>query len=401
MSSLNSWARSAQAPLMMAVCFVLPMRVSYVYFLSGLLLIAVLFSGGLRERLAGAINSRPCQMALAYFAVVLVSLLWTENIKTGWHFLGRHVPFLLFGLYWSVSGISGRERGLGAFVSGLVVCALMAHYNWLQQFHFPDWPRGVRVFKSVEDTAPFVDRIMYAPMLALGACIALDRLLSGWRKDRVFLWFSAFFLLLSNLAFSGGRAGVVAFATMLVLMIFMRAKSWPRALAVSSLTIIFVFGSLYSISSYFRERTDSAVDNIRVFEKYHHTSVGERFIYWNTSARVFLNNPLLGVGAGDFQSEYVKARPARWADTPDSYNPHNQFLLTAATTGLLGLGILGCFFLSLLRSSSDRRTLVLMSGFLVASMFESYLWRSNTSLAFMVLMAVTVAPGLAIPGARQ
>lgn len=393
MTSLGDWIRTVQVPLLMAVCFVLPMRVSYVYILSGLLLFSVIFAGELRGRLSFIIHSRSCQMAVSYFCVVLVSMLWTDDYSAGWHFVGRHIPFLLFGLYWSVSSVTIRERCLNAFILGLVVCALMAHYNWLQQFYFPDWWRGVRVFKSPEDTAPFVDRIMYAPILALGACVALDRLMSSFFTKFFLLWLFVVALLLSNLAFSGGRAGMVAFSVMFVLMVFVRYSFSFRALVVAFSVLLMAFSFLYSGQDYFRARVDATVGNLIDFENSHNTSEGQRLIYWRTSAEMFLKNPFVGVGAGDFQSEYVKARPARWADTPDSYNPHNQFLLTAATTGVLGLGVLGAFLLSLLRVSNDRRTLVLMIGFAVASMFESYLWRSNTCLTFMVLMAVTAAPG--------
>lgn len=388
MTALRPFAQASQIYLLMAVCFVLPMRVSYVYLLSALLLLAVLFSGGFHDRLRGMIRSRSCRLAVAYFGVVLLAMLWTENHNEGWHFVGRHLPFLLFALYWTVAEVSSRERCLNAFVAGLVTCALLAHYNWLQHYYFPDWPRGIRVFKSAEDTAPFVDRIMYAPILALGSYIALEKLLTKRSMVAIAAWFLLVALLLSNLAFSGGRAGMVAFATMVVVMIFQRLASWPRALAVSTVVVIFAFSALHTGSSYFRERADAALNDLRNFETNHHSSVGERLIYWTTSAQVFLKHPLIGVGSGDFQAEYVNTRATRWADTPDSYNPHNQFLMTAATTGLLGLGVLIAFVASIVRASDDRRAVVLMSGFLVACLFESYLWRSNTSLTFMVLMAL-------------
>lgn len=388
---LSDCVRRVQAFLLMAVCFVLPMRASYVYVISGFLLIAVALDERLRDHLSVLVRSRPCQLAIAYFSVVLFSMLWTENNDAGWRFVGRHVPFLLFCLYWVVATSKIREVCLNSFVSGLVVCALLAHYNWFQHFYFPELPRGIRVFKSLEDTAPFVDRIMYSPLLAVGLYIALDRLFSCFSFKSVFCWFFVVLLLASNLSFSGGRAGMVAFSAMFVLMVLVRYSFSFRALFLSFSIVFVAFSFLYFSQDYFRSRVDAAVVNLKGFENFHGTSEGERLIYWGTSAIVFIQNPLLGVGAGDFQSEYVKARPERWKDSPDSYNPHNQFLLTAATTGLLGLGVLCAFFVSLLKEGG-RRTLIIMSGFLVASIFESYLWRSNTSLAFMALMAVTVAP---------
>src|SRR5690606_3064561 len=115
-----------------------------------------------------------------------------------------------------------RERYLTAFLAGLLACALLAHYNWLQLHFFPEWPRGIRVDKTPSDTAPFVDRIMYAPALALGSYLALRRLLEApaLRGRLVWLIFSA--VLISNLLFSGGRAGMMMFAAMCVALIFER-----------------------------------------------------------------------------------------------------------------------------------------------------------------------------------
>src|SRR3546814_6692267 len=71
--------------------------------------------------------------------------------------------------------------------------------------------RGIRVHKGLNDTAPFVDRIFYAPILALGAYFSLSRIFYTKGAARC-IAIAASLLLIFNLSFSGGRAGMVMFA---------------------------------------------------------------------------------------------------------------------------------------------------------------------------------------------
>ena len=153
----------------------------------------------------------------------------------------------------------------------------------------------------------------------------------------------------------------------------------------------------YQTSDYFAQRVDAIGTDLQSFEQNPNTSVGQRMVYWATSWAVFTEHPLIGVGSGDFQAEYTRAKPEKWAMTPDSYNPHNQYLMTGVTTGLLGLAALAAIFAFAARGG-DARSRTVLAGFAVVCLFESYLWRSNTALAFAVLVAVLTAPSRAGPG---
>ena len=337
------FSKQTRVWLFSAICFALPMRVSFVYVLSALLLIVWLAEGGAVEKIKNILHSRVCLAFLAYYLIFILAMLWTEDVTAGWEMVGRQKPFLLFLLYWSSAEPEYRERYISAFIAGLIVCAVFAHYNLMQLYWFPDWPRGVRVFKSLEDTAPFVDRIMYAPILALGAYFSLHRAVFAVHMSARVGAIVITLLLLSNLSFSGGRAGMVMFVVLCIALVFKRITARRTALMLCTALLPLVFFSAYNTSRFFAERIDSAVTDIRVFDKNPNTSVGQRLVYWTTSFQLFIRNPVFGVGSGDFQKEYAKIKPARWQATPDSYNPHNQFLMTAATIATLGVAAL--FFL--------------------------------------------------------
>jgi len=373
--------------LLSAICFALPMKASFVYVLSGLLLLVWLAEGGIAEKIKNILRSRVCLAFLAYYLVFLLAMLWTEDATTGWRMVERQKPFLLFLLYWSSAEPEYRERYISAFIAGLIVCAVLAHYNLMQLYWFPDWPRGVRVFKSIGDTAPFVDRIMYAPILALGAYFSLHRAVFSISMSSRLCAIGITSLLLSNLSFSGGRAGMVMFIVLCIALVFQRIAARRKALVICAVFLPLFFFSAYNTSGFVAERIDNAIADIRVFDKNPNTSVGQRLVYWTTSFQLFIRNPVIGVGSGDFQKEYAKIKPERWQATPDSYNPHNQFLMTAALTGLIGLMLLLFIFYSAAVSGNDARTKTVLIGFAAVCMFESYFWRSNTALTFSSILA--------------
>lgn len=365
----------------------LPMKASFVYVLSALLLLVWILEGGFSEKLRNILRSKLCWAFFSYFLIFVIGMLWTDDVTSGWAMVRRQIPLLLFLLYWSSAESKFRENYITAFIAGLSVCAILASYNMLQLHWLQEWPRGIRVFKGNADTAPFVDRILYTPILALGIYFSLWRVFSDEGAARI-LAITTSCLLALNLLFSGGRAGMVMFVALIIILIFQRTKKLAAAIIFCIVVIPLTSFFAYNADGYFAHRVDQAISDIHTFKENPNTSVGLRLVYWTTSFHVFLQHPLIGVGSGDFQKEYTQAKPAKWADTPNSYNPHNQFLMTAVTTGLVGFLILVGVFSAAIRGSNDKRMKAIILGFVVVCLFESYLWRSNTALTFSVIVAV-------------
>ena len=115
------------------------------------------------------------------------------------------------------------------------------------------------------------------------------------------------------------------------------------------------------------------------------------------SWRIFSEHPLTGVGSGDFRDAYrdVNARHTpQWTPT---HNPHSQYFLVLTTTGLMGGIVLLLVYLPppLFRipyhDGLDRLRVALPVLYLIISAFESYLWRTNTSLMFVLFSAMLYA----------
>jgi O-antigen ligase len=65
-----------------------------------------------------------------------------------------------------------------------------------------------------------------------------------------------------------------------------------------------------------------------------------RYEYWKVAVRSFADHPLIGVGAGGFQAEWLRERPFR----EGVRDAHSLYLETAAELGLVGLALLALLF---------------------------------------------------------
>jgi len=137
-------------------------------------------------------------------------------------------------------------------------------------------------------------------------------------------------------------------------------------------------------------------------------SVTSRFEMWKASWDIFLKNPVLGVGWGNYQknAEILVKKGERNALASAFDHPHNQFVSAMVSGGIVALvAILMLFFIPAkifytACKSADRSVnaqqialagLVLMIGFAVFNLSESFLERSRTTTFFIFYLAVFMA----------
>ena len=386
---LNSW-------LLAALFFMIPIQVAPAYILSALMLLLWMIEGRFGEKLH-AFRAEPLVWIFAaYYGVFLLSMLWTSDTAWGWRMVSRQNFFLLFPLYFTVARREHVPHYLTAFLLSIGLCELLAYYNWTQMHALPQLPVGIRVEKSPMDTAPFVDRIMYTPALALAGYVAGHQVLFG-KIGRAAKVACAILLVTTtgNLLFSGGRAGMVGFLVLLAVLVFQRFSRRPLVAAAVACVIVggVVVGG-YQSSEYFRSRVDLAVEEVRHYEDMPLSSVGLRITYTMNAWRIFVANPLLGVGAGDYPVEYKKMNEIHTPQWVPAWNPHNQYLLALTSAGLPGGILLALVLVFPLfrarRAPSDGRQRMRVAVpvlLIVICLFESYLMRSNVSMMYVLFTA--------------
>ncbi|MBU0601537.1 MAG: O-antigen ligase family protein [Gammaproteobacteria bacterium] len=384
---INSW-------LLAGVFFCIPLQVAPAFWLSALMLLLWFVEGRYAARLRVLAAEPLVWLFAAYFGAYLLSMLWTEDVAWGWRMVGKQQFFLLFALYFSVARREHLGRYIAAFLLSIAMCEALAFYNWTQMHVWPGLPDGIRVDKGLEDTAPFVDRMMYTPALALAGYLAGHRVLFDTRTLRERLPYVLLFGTTAlNLLISGGRAGLLGFLVLLTLLVFQRFARRPLlAAALAALLAGGIVLGGYQTGDYFRERVDRGVDELLHYEERPNSSIGLRIVYALNASRMIGEHPLLGVGIGDFRSEYEKINAIHTPLWGPIYNPHNQYLYAWANAGLAaGVLLLLVLGYPLLRRGPDdgrqriRHALPML--FIPICFFESYLMRSNLSMMYVAFLA--------------
>lgn len=386
---INSW-------LLAALFFLIPIKVAPAYVLTAVMLGLWLIEGRHAEKWEALRSHPPAWIFHGFFWVMAASLLWTEHWDEGRRNVLRYTFVALAPMFFWVARREHRPRYVLAFLAGLLLCEVLAYYNWLQINLFTQWPEGPLLkSKGLQETAPFVDRILYAPALAFGGYLAARGVLTSQGRTRA-AYAAMLLLTFGNLVFSGGRTGLAAF---LVLVMLLVVQQFPGRALVGSMVALLV-GVLVSVAVYLssdshaRERLHRIVAEAADPQAKVGSSVGERYTFTVNTLRIIAEHPVLGVGAGDYTAEYREVNRRYTPQWKYTFNPHNQFLFSLVTAGALGGAALlllywGPYFIY--RREADELAAVRLAlpvFFTVISLAESYLWRSNTCLLFVAFSAM-------------
>ena len=278
--------------------------------------------------------------------VAIAGLSLTEHLSDGLGIVNKLATLPLAYLVIAVlvdaadSGPSGSrtaETALLVFIAGVLLLDGIAALTYLgiigqRKFTLPVYPMNVH-------------HIWFSNLNAVGLYAALSFLFFGMVKSNralriflaVFLVFAVFSILfsLSRTAWFGLFAAGIVLSYLLA-----RTKRW-FLLALATM----IAGCLlaYQFSAIVQSRVNSIFSDIALYTRGEtFSNVGDRFVMWKAAFSMFLSNPLMGVGTGDYMAtmrEYIAA-----GTVPErilGFNqPHNMYLFALATNGLLGLAAL-------------------------------------------------------------
>jgi O-antigen ligase len=143
-----------------------------------------------------------------------------------------------------------------------------------------------------------------------------------------------------------GRTGYLVLVALATYLFYCRFGKKGLALA---LFFSLAIGTLaYQLSDTFYDRTRTAIAEAQAWKPKagDKSSIGLRLDYYSNTLAIIKDHPWFGVGVGGFEVAYsAKIKGTQMAP---SNNPHNQYLLTSAQFGLLGMVALISLFATLL-----------------------------------------------------
>ena len=242
----------------------------------------------------------------------------------------------------------------------------------------------------------------------------------GWFRSKahwqMFIPIIAFYLALLASVLSQSRGGWLAVPFVFIIFFWYSGRAidlWKRVVATMGL-IVLLF-SLYLIPQTGVEiKIATSVENFTEYvnsDSSHwsrDTSIGARLESWKASWRIFLENPLVGVGWGNYQENArVFIEAGLYHKSAGYYNhPHNQYFSSMVSGGALGLlATLALFIIPIMifirvikspNNTDDARRialagLIMVVGFAVFNLTESFLERSRPVAFFLFYLAVCMA----------
>ncbi|WP_167527630.1 O-antigen ligase family protein [Desulfosarcina alkanivorans] len=155
------------------------------------------------------------------------------------------------------------------------------------------------------------------------------------RSNGIFIRLSALIFIVAGLVLiflTQSRGGFVALVVSLIILFF-----WSKKISKSIKIALLVIGAfIISVAPVNFERFSTLMS---IEDDYNLTSPTGRIEIWKTGLRMMIDNPLTGVGVGNFaraigyERQEIGSGPARWQ------SPHNSLIEVGTEAGFIALGL--------------------------------------------------------------
>ena len=299
--------------------------------------------GALRSGTLNFVRNRSYLSISLLFVVVLLSGLWSEEYPFWLDRTRVRLPFLV--LPWAFANFPPLNiRQYTSIIYLLVLSLILLAAGSMVNF----WLDTDTVLGGLGEGQPVPvlrQHIRFSLMIVVGVLSGgwLVSKADYWSSNQERRWFAigiAFlFVVLHILSVRSALVAMYAALAFTVFRYLYLTRQWKQGI------IAIVFLAMAPVIAY--QRMESLQQRIAymVYDWQHFNSKdggesysdSERFISLYVGVQMWLENPLLGVGTGDLETEILKMTERlypRYAETPKL--PHNQFIYILAATGIFG-----------------------------------------------------------------
>lgn len=368
-------------------CFFIPLSTSLMGATATLATVFWLLSGNIFSLPRLMKNNLSVSLAIALFLLLIVAVVYSPApLNDALASLKKYRELVYFAMVVSLFRDNEGAAMLAedSFVAGCVVLLLISY----------------GIFFSIIPSERFGHSVVYhithSLFMAVLAFWCLQRIFES--RQYVYLWLGLFLLTTINLFYiAPGRTGMLIYIALIILTLCQRF-SWKKSLAA-----MFLVSSAMSVafftSSNFSSRVNEAVGEMRSYQaESSRTSLGMRFDWYRNSIDLIKQKPFFGHGTGSFRT--VQEDLIKDGDTQSTDNPHNEYLLLAVQTGLVGMFLfIALFFAQVIVSiklQPPKR--YLLQGVVVAMsvgcLMNSFLFDSHPGHFYAIISAILATPSI-------
>ncbi len=364
--------------------FCIPLSLDLIRILALLIIILWFVQGEIKSKIA-LIKKEPFFLSIGILLLILlISLLWTDidNLTFGIKYIKRYWYILpMFVIYTSIDK-KFISIALSGFIAGMFISELVSYSIFFEFIHI----NGA----NHKDPAPFMHHTLYSVFLVFTAGILLNRMITSESIKHKVIYGIFFTTITANLFINSGRTGQFLFLFVLVSVLIGHYKITVRSLFISLFLLLTIPYLAFTFSPNFKTRMIQTYTNINKIS--YSTPIGSRIGLNIVAKDIFLQNPIIGVGVGDYLSEKNKMVQQKYPDrkyVKKLVHYHNQYAEFAVIAGIFGLLAYIFIFISLLKTSiTDRRMntilYILVSTIAISSLSDA-MFHLNRPLSLFAL----------------
>ena len=392
--------------LLVLMGFFIPLSTAATNVILGLILLSWIFDSisDRFQRWVLVLKSNPVAfMGLIVFLIHATGILYTdagkekilESLMDGAKFLFIALAMMYF------KDKQYHSRLLFSFSLAMGITLLLSCLLWINRL-----PGLIPVKGNPLDCNVFLNHIAQNLFMAYMAFLAAVQARTANGYGQKMLWAVFSLLALFNVLFMvGGMTGHLV-AGALFLYFFL---SWDRTKSLIVAGLVFlIFGAfawMNPLNSIFL-RSKTAIAEIKAWEygkkASSQSSSGLRLEFYSNTVKIIKINPVLGTGTGSFENAYRSLTEKTGMNPTD--NPHNEYLMTTAQFGFVGLAVLLGFFRVQWYSAGffeDSTQTIMARGFVLAILFAAMVsspLQDNAEGWFFALMSAHLFAGPATGG---
>jgi len=310
-----------------------------------IMLILFLYRMNFVKYLKDALSNKIVQAFLMFYLIWLLGFTYTENIAFAKDSIAK-AKFLLFPLMF-LSFLDKRfaYRVLSAFIFGMLFSEFISYlisFNILPHIlHI----QGYEVYKTLlHNPSPFFNHLDHNIGLALIVALLLYQLLNANLSNFLKAINILFILTASlNMTFIGSRTGYILYLFLIIMVLLITYRENIKKAILIGLPILIILPYLAYTNSYMINKqvnkTIKSVNKLIESDDYN-SSVGIRIGFTKYSLDIIQENPIIGVGTGDYTDTVRAILPEKYKYIGELKQPHNVYIKT-----LLQFGLIGLFFL--------------------------------------------------------
>jgi len=380
--------------LLMLVAFFLPLTVFGGNLFAVLIFLLWLIKADFKSDFHRLKNNKLIIAVFLYLLLHVIALLWTADMESGLYTLRKQLKFLFIPIFML---FVKREHVKYYILAFLLSMSLSEIWSYGIFFELLPLYGGATLI----DPIPLMSHITYNPFLTIAIYFLLYYVLFdpsiGKLKKNIYSFFIVTMSI--NMFITGGRAGQVMYFAMLVVLVFQYfPKNAFKATLVSLFVLLISFSTFYTNSKIFSDRVDLAVTELSDYKNHTKSSTGLRISAAINSWDIIKENPIIGVGTGDYRAEFIKFSDKNELGLTNflngimTYNPHNMYILILVQFGLVGLfAMLYMFYTQIKIATNSNEDFVRKIGialpllYLLIMLSDSYLMTHMTGLLFIFI----------------